>query len=61
MAVTRLFRIIMDVTSPRFNVEGRQWRPNVVDIFYHYFTCMWADSRVSRNSLRHAGAHINWT
>lgn len=46
LAVTRLFRIILDVTSPDFHVEGRQWRSSIIDIFYHFFRTMWADDRV---------------
>jgi len=45
-AVTRLFRIILDVTSPAFNIEDRQWRSSVIDVFYHYFSATWADERV---------------
>jgi hypothetical protein len=46
LAVNRLFRIILDVTSPNFNAEGRQWRPSIIDVFYHYFSAIWADGRV---------------
>jgi hypothetical protein len=46
LAVTRLFRIILDVTSPDFHVEGRQWRSSIIDVFYHFFRAMWADERV---------------
>jgi hypothetical protein len=45
-AVLRLFRIILDIKSPSFQVEGRQWRPSVIEIFYHYFSTVWADQKV---------------
>ncbi|KAF8163325.1 hypothetical protein B0H34DRAFT_805778 [Crassisporium funariophilum] len=41
--VNRLFRMISDVTSPAFHVEGRQWRSSVIEIFYQYFSALWAD------------------
>ncbi|CAA7271679.1 unnamed protein product [Cyclocybe aegerita] len=43
LAINRLFRIVADVTSPAFGVEGRQWRTSVVDIFTSYFCALWAD------------------
>lgn len=46
VAVTGLFRIILDTTSPDFNVEGRQWRSSIVDVFYYYFGSLWTDDRV---------------
>ncbi|KDR81629.1 hypothetical protein GALMADRAFT_239698 [Galerina marginata CBS 339.88] len=42
-SVNRLFRMISDVTSPAFHVEGRQWRPSVIEIFYYFFSALWAD------------------
>ncbi|KAF8654221.1 hypothetical protein AX16_003745 [Volvariella volvacea WC 439] len=45
LAATRLFRIILDVISPRFVVEDRQWRSSVIDVFFHFFNSMWADER----------------
>ena len=50
LAVTKLFRIILDVTSPFFRVEDRQWRSCVIDIFYRYFSALWEDDRVSPSS-----------
>lgn len=47
LAVTRLFRIILDIISPSFTVEDRQWRSSVIDIFYYFFTAKWADQSVS--------------
>ncbi|OBZ75571.1 hypothetical protein A0H81_04216 [Grifola frondosa] len=44
-AVMRLFRIIEDVTSPSFNVEDRQWRSSVIEVFYYFFSSMWIDDR----------------
>lgn len=50
-SVNRLFRMISDVTSPAFNVEGRQWRSSVIEIFYYYFTALWADPIVRKSSV----------
>ncbi|KAF8636667.1 hypothetical protein AX17_003473 [Amanita inopinata Kibby_2008] len=44
-AVTRLFRIIQDVTNPAFRVEGRHWRSSVTIVFYFYFRSLWYDDR----------------
>jgi hypothetical protein len=46
LAVIRLFRIILDVTSPAFNIEGRQWRSSIIEVFYRYFFALWADDKV---------------
>lgn len=43
----RLFRMVLDVTHPAFQIEDRQWRPSVIEIFNHYFSCMWKDPTVS--------------
>lgn len=43
--------MISDVTSPAFNVEGRQWRSSVIEIFYYYFTALWADPMVGKSSV----------
>ncbi|KAJ7111596.1 hypothetical protein C8R43DRAFT_935944 [Mycena crocata] len=45
LAVSRLFRIILDVTSPAFNIEGRQWRSSIIEVFYRYFFALWADEK----------------
>ncbi|KAF8077923.1 hypothetical protein FPV67DRAFT_1403007 [Lyophyllum atratum] len=45
LAVTRLFRVILDVTSPSFNIEDRQWQSSVTDIFYYFFISLWSDER----------------
>ncbi|KAJ6502509.1 hypothetical protein C8R45DRAFT_976826 [Mycena sanguinolenta] len=45
LAVIRLFHIILDVTSPAFNIEGRQWRSSIIEIFYRYFFALWADEK----------------
>jgi len=47
LAVTRLFRIVLDVTSPFFHVEGQQWRSSIIEVFYRYFGAIWMDERVS--------------
>ncbi|TFK89146.1 hypothetical protein K466DRAFT_545801 [Polyporus arcularius HHB13444] len=44
-AITRLFRIIEDVTSPTFVVEDRQWRSSVIDVFRYFFGALWEDER----------------
>lgn len=46
-SVNRLFRMVADVTNPAFNVEGRQWRSSVSEIFYAFFSALWADDSVS--------------
>lgn len=46
--VNRLFRIVSDVTSPAFVVEGQQWHSSVIETFYHYFSAMWLDPSVRR-------------
>ncbi|EGO21469.1 hypothetical protein SERLADRAFT_372111 [Serpula lacrymans var. lacrymans S7.9] len=45
LALMRIFRIILDVTSPAFHVEGRQWRSSTLEIYYHYFKAGWADEQ----------------
>ncbi|KAF8910955.1 hypothetical protein CPB84DRAFT_1842225 [Gymnopilus junonius] len=42
-SINRLFRMVSDVTNPAFNVEGRQWRSSVSEIFFAFFSAMWAD------------------
>ena len=49
-AITRLFRIIEDVTSPAFVVEDRQWRSSVIDVFRYFFGALWEDERVRATS-----------
>ncbi|KIM49085.1 hypothetical protein M413DRAFT_95490 [Hebeloma cylindrosporum] len=50
--LNRLFHIISDVTSPAFNVEGRQWRSSVTCIFHFYFSSLWADPSVRISVLK---------
>ena len=45
-SLNRLFHIISDVTSPAFNLEGRQWRSSVTCIFHFYVSSLWADPSV---------------
>ncbi|KAJ7235476.1 hypothetical protein B0H12DRAFT_1141671 [Mycena haematopus] len=45
LAVIRLFHIILDLTSPAFNIEGRQWRSSIIEVFYRYFFALWADEK----------------
>lgn len=54
-SILRLFRITLDVTSPSFAVEDRQWGPSVADVFYHFFSVMWTDDKVS---LLHLAADL---
>ncbi|KAI9070388.1 hypothetical protein FKP32DRAFT_1586228 [Trametes sanguinea] len=44
-AVVRLFRMVEDATSPAFDVEDRQWRSSVIDIFRYFFSALWDDER----------------
>ncbi|KAF8831271.1 hypothetical protein HHX47_DHR1000685 [Lentinula edodes] len=44
-ALVKLFRIILDVTSPAFTVEGRQWRSTITEVFYYFFSTLWADEK----------------
>lgn len=48
--VLRLFRMILDITSPDFTVEDRQWKPSVIDIFFYFFSALWADDRVRKEN-----------
>uniref|UniRef100_A0A0W0F9A2 Uncharacterized protein n=1 Tax=Moniliophthora roreri TaxID=221103 RepID=A0A0W0F9A2_MONRR len=44
-AVTRLFRIILDITGPVFSIEGHQWRASITDTFFYFFSSLWADEK----------------
>ncbi|KAK7020581.1 hypothetical protein R3P38DRAFT_3272569 [Favolaschia claudopus] len=46
LAVIRLFRIVLDATNPAFNIEDRQWRSSIIEIFYRYFSALWVDDKV---------------
>ncbi|KAK0197058.1 hypothetical protein F5146DRAFT_1099379 [Armillaria mellea] len=43
--IARLFRIILDSPSPDFQVEGRQWKSSVGDVFYYFFASLWTDKK----------------
>ncbi|KAF7294902.1 hypothetical protein MIND_01028100 [Mycena indigotica] len=45
LGVSRLFRIVLDVTSPAFYVEGRQWRSSIIEVFYRFFFALWTDEK----------------
>lgn len=45
-AATKLFQIILDVSKPSFSIEGGQWRSSVMQIFYKFFSCIWAADQV---------------
>jgi hypothetical protein len=51
--------MVSDVTSPAFNVEGRQWRSSVIEVFNYYFSALWADPCVSKRSLLNNQTVIN--
>ncbi|KZV90247.1 hypothetical protein EXIGLDRAFT_720571 [Exidia glandulosa HHB12029] len=44
-ALTRLFRIILDVTNPQFYVDGHQWRAAVAVVFVYFFEALWRDQK----------------
>ncbi|KAJ7632645.1 hypothetical protein FB45DRAFT_913016 [Roridomyces roridus] len=48
LASSRLFRIILDVNSPAFEIEGRQWRSSVMEVFYRYFIALWDEKEEIR-------------
>ncbi|EAU88627.2 hypothetical protein CC1G_12019 [Coprinopsis cinerea okayama7 len=43
--VTRLARILNDVTSPAFFVDGRQWRSTVAEVFSTFFSLLWKEEK----------------
>ncbi|KAF5365590.1 hypothetical protein D9758_003325 [Tetrapyrgos nigripes] len=45
IALARLFRIILDITNSTFTIDDRQWRGNIIDIFYYYFRTLWLDEK----------------
>jgi hypothetical protein len=45
--VTRLARILNDMASPAFDVDGRQWRSSVAEVLSRYFALLWKDPNVS--------------
>lgn len=47
LALNVIFQVVLDVTSPSFVVEGRQWRSSVTEIFFHFFGAIWSDDNVS--------------
>lgn len=51
-AVTRLFKVILDIISPAFDVEGRPWRSSLADIFYHFFAVMLSNEQEKNQSGR---------
>lgn len=46
VGASRLFQIIVNIKSPEFEIEGREWRLCVLDIFYSYFQSIWSDPKV---------------
>ncbi|KAI6109011.1 hypothetical protein EV401DRAFT_1870641 [Pisolithus croceorrhizus] len=45
VGASRLFRIIMDVKSPAFQVKDCPWKICVLDIFYFFFQLIWLDKK----------------
>ncbi|KAG1756739.1 uncharacterized protein EDB91DRAFT_1332497 [Suillus paluster] len=45
LALDRLFRMTLDITSPDFVVENRPWKHSVIDLFYHVFEPLWIDEK----------------
>ncbi|KAF5315600.1 hypothetical protein D9611_004713 [Ephemerocybe angulata] len=45
VTMNRLSRILVDITSPAFNIDGRQWRSSVGEIFATFFSMLWSDSQ----------------
>ncbi|RXW20753.1 hypothetical protein EST38_g5104 [Candolleomyces aberdarensis] len=57
VTVNRLSRILADVTSPAFNIDGRQWRSSIGETFTTYFSVLWNDAQEEiRLSIR---VHVN--
>ncbi|KXN89237.1 Protein kinase C delta type [Leucoagaricus sp. SymC.cos] len=44
-SATRLFRILQDVCSPNFNIDGRQWKSSIVRLFQTFFSLLWSDQK----------------
>ncbi|KAJ8700118.1 hypothetical protein PTI98_003174 [Pleurotus ostreatus] len=44
-SVSRIFRIILETLSASFNVEGRQWRSSVANVFRKFFSAIWSDEK----------------
>ncbi|KAG5220464.1 Protein kinase delta type [Salix suchowensis] len=44
-SVSRIFRIILETLSASFNVEGRQWRTSVANVFRKFFSAIWSDEK----------------
>ncbi|KDQ07904.1 hypothetical protein BOTBODRAFT_180257 [Botryobasidium botryosum FD-172 SS1] len=44
-AVTRLFRVILDIKSFEAHIGGRQWHSSIVFIFQYFFPALWQDTR----------------
>ena len=45
-AITRLFRVLQDITNPAFEFEGRHWRSSMTVILYFYLELLWTDDKV---------------
>ena len=45
-AVTRLFRVLQDITNPASEFEGRHWRSSMTVILHFYLEPLWTDDKV---------------
>jgi hypothetical protein len=45
-AVTRLFRIVLDITNPASEIEGRHWRSSITVVLFFFFKALWTDDKV---------------
>ncbi|KAG1772712.1 hypothetical protein EDD22DRAFT_947279 [Suillus occidentalis] len=45
LALDRLFRMVLDITSPDFEVKDRPWKHSIIDLFYHAFEPLWIDEK----------------
>ncbi|KAF4603665.1 hypothetical protein EYR38_004080 [Pleurotus pulmonarius] len=43
--ISRIFLIILETLSASFNVEGRQWRTSVANVFRKFFSAIWSDEK----------------
>ncbi|KAH7103835.1 hypothetical protein BKA62DRAFT_694808 [Auriculariales sp. MPI-PUGE-AT-0066] len=44
-ALTRLFRVIMDITHPEFYLAGLKWQAAVAPLYQLFFEALWQDDR----------------
>ncbi|KAF5358295.1 hypothetical protein D9756_001552 [Leucocoprinus leucothites] len=44
-SATRLFRVVQDVCNPGFDIDGRQWKSSIVEVFQSFFSLLWSDPK----------------